>query len=47
MGNACYGKEVMGRSGFVASGSYYGGETEDFVDDGNAFGLDCYPGREA
>ena len=26
MGNACYGKEVMGRSGLVASGSYNGGE---------------------
>ena len=45
MGNACYGKEVMGRSGLVASGSYNGGEAEDFVDNGNAFGLNCYPGR--
>ena len=45
MGNACYGKEVMGRSGLVASGSYNGGEAEDFADDGNAFGLNCYPNR--
>ena len=45
MGNACNGKEVMGRSGLVASGSYNGGEAEDFVDNGNAFGLNLYLGR--
>ena len=45
VGNACYGKEVMGRSGLVASGSYNGGEAEDFADDGKAFGLNCYPDR--
>ena len=39
MRNACYGKEVMGRSGLVSSGSYNGGEAEDFVDNGNAFGF--------
>jgi len=41
VGNACYGKEVMGRSGLVASGSYNGGEfeAEDFADNGNAFKL--------
>ena len=45
MENACYGKEVMGRSGLVASGSYNGSEAEDSVDNGDAFGLNCYPGR--
>ena len=45
MGNACYGEEVMGRSGLVASGSQNGAEAEDFADNGDAFGLNCYPGR--
>ena len=31
MGNACYGKEVMGRSCLVASGSYNGGEAENLL----------------